>query len=233
MDEFVSSLSPAYPIVVESSDSQTLYGVNGFPSSVLIGPDGKIAWSGHPAKVSEDQIEELLRDVELFPDLPSKLVPIRRSIEKGRYEEARVALEKARDAAASDETESKWVEKLGAWLAWYRTSAVDRATKATDRGDFYVAWKTWLDVEKSWKGSDLEKEAEEKVKDLLGDKDHKNEIEAGKKLAEIKDRIRGESPKKAIKQLERMSSKRYDGTLAAKQAQELIETYQKEIEALK
>ena len=44
-------------------DMFTDYGVRGIPNSLLIGKDGKIAYRGHPMRITEEMIQEQL-DVE-------------------------------------------------------------------------------------------------------------------------------------------------------------------------
>ena len=233
VDEFVKNQAPTHPIVIEAGDSLAAFGGGGFPSSFLIAPDGTLAWSGHPAAVPEDLIEELLTKAELFPDLPKAFSAIRNAMEKGKFHDAQKAIAKAREAAAPAEEDKAWLDKLQGWLDWTRSSAERRATKALEASDFFAAWKTYDDVAKSWKGDDFAADAEAKAKELLADKDKKAGIEAGRKLDKIKRKIRDMSPKKALKQLEPMTGKKYAETAAGKQAAAMIEALEKELEALK
>lgn len=41
-------------------DMFTDYGVRGIPNSLLIGKDGKIAYRGHPMRITEEMIQEQL-----------------------------------------------------------------------------------------------------------------------------------------------------------------------------
>jgi hypothetical protein len=233
VDEFVSTLKPTYPIVIEGGDSMQAYGGSGFPSSFLIAPDGKIAWAGHPGAVSTDLIEDLLTHAKLFPDLPPPLVPIRKSMEKGKLHEAAEALAKQKADGKLSEEELPWADKLQGWLDWNRDSVTKRAAKAVEAGDFYTAWLAYETTAKRWKGAECAKEAEAAAKELLADKDKKAEIDAGKKLEKITRRLGDASPKKAIKQLEAMTTKKYADTVAGKRAAEMIKGYERELEALK
>lgn len=50
-----------YIVGAGAEDSMKEYGVKGFPTAFLINPDGKIAWTGHPATV-EEALEKLLKE---------------------------------------------------------------------------------------------------------------------------------------------------------------------------
>ena len=233
VDEFVEAQKPTHPIVIESGDSLAAFGGSGFPSSFLIAPDGKIAWAGHPGGVPEDLLEELLTKAKLFPDLPKTLTPIRSQMEKGKLYEAVVALAKQKEGGKLSEEETTWADKLQGWLDWNRDSVTKRAAKAVEAGDFYTAWLAYETTAKRWKGAEVAKEAQDAAKGLLADKDKKAEIEAGKKLAKITTSLGDASPKKAIKLLEAMTSKKYAETVAGKRAAGMIKGYERELEALK
>ncbi len=233
VDDFVEKQKATHPIVIESSDSMKLFGGSGFPSSFLIAPDGKIAWSGHPGGVPENLIEELLTKAELFPDLPKKLASIRNQMQKGKLNDAQKALAKQKEGGKLSREDATWADKLQGWLDWNRESVTRRAAKAVEAGDFYGAWQAYVTTAKNWKGADFAKEAGAKAKELLADKTKKVEIDAGKKLAKIVKKIGAASPKKAMKLLKPMTSKKYAETTAGKQAAGMIEGYQRELDALR
>jgi hypothetical protein len=233
VDEFVANLKPTYPVVIEGGDSLQAFGGSGFPSSYLIAPDGTIAWSGHPAAVPLDTLEELLSKAEMFPDLPREFSSVRHAIQRGHFQDAQKALTRKIEGGDLDEEGQGWAKKLQGWLDWNRDSATRRATTAIGKGDFYGAWKTYDDIAHAWKGADIAKDAEAKVKEMLHDKAKREEIDAGKKLARIRRRLGKASPGKAIKLLEPLTRTRYKDTFAGKQAAALIQGYQKQAEALK
>jgi hypothetical protein len=233
VDAFVEAQKATHPIVIESSDSMQLFGGSGFPSSYLIAPDGKIAWSGHPAGMPENLLEELLTKAKLFPDVPKTLASIRNQMQKGKLNDALKALTKQKEGGKLDEEETAWAEKLQGWLDWNKDSTVKRAAKAAEDGDFYTAWQAYETTAKRWKGAEFAKEAAAQAKALLADKAKKVEIDAGKKLAKIVKKVGDASPKKAIKLLTPMTSKKYAETNAGKQAAAMIKGYERELEALK
>ncbi len=57
--DFVLKQKVSYVVGADAQSTLNDYGVKGFPKAFLIGPDGKIAWEGHPAVV-EEALEKLL-----------------------------------------------------------------------------------------------------------------------------------------------------------------------------
>ena len=233
VDEFVEKQKATHPIVIEAGNSMAAFGGKGFPSSYLIAPDGKIAWSGHPGGVPENLIEDLLTKAKLFPDLPRKLVSIRKAMEKGKLHAAQSALTKQVEGGTLTDEEQPWSKKLQNWLTWNRESGEKRAATTLEASDFYGAWVAYEALAKRWKGADFASEAAASAKELLADKEKKPEIDAGKKLAKITRKLGDASPSKAIKQLKAMTSKKYRDTTAGKQAAELIKGYERKLEAVK
>jgi len=232
-DAFVENQSPTYPIVVESTDSAKTYGAGGFPSSFLIAPDGTIAWSGHPSAVPQDLLEELLSKAVMFSDLPKKLGDVRRLISKGKLSDAVKSVAKHVESRNLNDEESDWAKKLQDWLDSNLKSGVQRAEKAAAKGDYYTAWKAYEATAHAWKGAEVAKEAATHAKELLTDKAKKAEIDAGKRLDKIARKLGDLSPRKALKKLKPMTSKKYRNTAAGKRAASMIKGYERKLEAVK
>ena len=62
VETFLVDNNIALPCAVESAGFQTSndYGVSGVPAGVVIGRDGKIVWRNHPARLSDERIQEIL-----------------------------------------------------------------------------------------------------------------------------------------------------------------------------
>ena len=60
VSEYLDSMGITLP-VGSGSPASGQYGVTGIPSSALIGPDGKIAWTGHPGSLSKGKVKEVLK----------------------------------------------------------------------------------------------------------------------------------------------------------------------------
>jgi outer membrane protein assembly factor BamD (BamD/ComL family)/thiol-disulfide isomerase/thioredoxin len=58
--EYRDENSITMPIAVDSGTTSRAYGVSGIPAAALIDKDGKIAFRGHPAQVSEEMLKRVL-----------------------------------------------------------------------------------------------------------------------------------------------------------------------------
>ncbi len=57
---FVGQNDMSYIVGAEADSMQDAFGIRGYPTAILIDPDGKVAWKGHPLD-AEEVIERLLR----------------------------------------------------------------------------------------------------------------------------------------------------------------------------
>ncbi len=220
VDKFVESTGATHPIVIEGSDTTKEWGVKGFPSSYLVGPDGKVAWTGHPGGMQESQIEELLRKVRLAPPLPKSLSAVGKDIEKNKLADALKKLDgdigggrlAAEDAKAAEETKQWLLDKGNGWI----TSA-EAESKA---GNYYEAAEALDNAADAFKGHEIGDKAAAALKELLSDGDRKKEVDGGKALAQARERAGKLKPKEKAA-LFRAVAARYKGTKAAEKAETL------------
>jgi hypothetical protein len=223
VDAFVTKNSAKHPIVIEASDSAGAFGIKGYPSPFLIGPDGKILVAGQP---SDQDIEAALEKVRLLPEVPKKLEPIKASIEKERFADARLKLDKALLDPAITAEEKDAGEKLREWLDWYVQGTIDGAKAMAAKGDFYEASVALEDACKTLKGMPAAAEAASLLKEMLADKKSKDEITAGERLAKAKEKAKDLDAKKAILLFKPIASK-YEETKAGAKAKAIIEELEK------
>jgi hypothetical protein len=101
------------------SKTSAKYGVEGIPHSFVIGPDGKLAWHGHPGGLSKGTIESALKGakprvggalaIAARAEAQGRLAPIAQAMQQGQLAKA-LQSAKAIDA----DTKSTDAEKQGA-----------------------------------------------------------------------------------------------------------------------
>ncbi len=217
VDKFIEETGATHPVVIESSDSATDWGISGFPSMFVVGPDGTILHKGVP---SDAQIEEWLKDAKPFPEAPKSLSKVVKSIEKSDYTKALGDLDKFLEKEGNPEEDVTAATEIRDWLLWQASSGLDGAAAAAESGDYYRAAKTYEDLTNSFKGHETGDKAAESLKELLADKERKREVDAGEKLADARVKQRDLSPKKALKLFETLA-KRYEGTKAGEEARKI------------
>lgn len=226
VDTFVEQTGAKHPIVIESGDSLRAYGGSGFPHSALIAADGTIAWMGHPGGITDAKVEELLRDVQLRPELPKKYSSIAWTIEKGRYADALEDLQKelgkddlAEEARAALEGTVKFIE-------WKAKMLLEGGNAAAQRGDYYLAVTSWEKAEELFDGHEVAEKAKTSREELLSDKEKKRAFEAGEALEKARLRA-GKMKEEQAAAMYRALERKYEGTKAAEEASELARQIEK------
>lgn len=222
VDAFITETGAKHPIVIESTDSMAAYGCNSYPSSFLIGPNGKILWTGNPASLTDAKIDEELARIKLLPAFPKTLSAVKKAIDKEKFAAAQTTVTKVLEAGKLEGEDKTAAEQIVEWLAWKADSAIEGAGKDVEAGNFYNAWTAYSEVARGFKGAAIGKRADGLAKALLADADKKAEIKAGDKFAKLKIKVRDMSPKKALKALAPMTGKKYRDTKAGKAAAALI-----------
>jgi hypothetical protein len=225
LEKFVEELEAKFPIVGEKSDSMRAYGCTAYPSSFLVGPNGRIVWRGHPVDLKDDLLDATLEKTKLMPALSKGLSSHGKSLEKVKYGAVLAKLEAdlaaARIAADEDRT---CAEALKEWLAWYGTSTLEAADEQVKKGEVYRAFQALTDVESAFQGHELAARAKKEIAALQADKDRALEVKAGQMLDKIKAEIADESDaEKIVKALKPLLAKKYAETKAGKEAAALAE----------
>ena len=61
VEKFQKDVPMEYHVAVGGAAIEKTFGINGIPHAFVVGKDGKIAWEGHPMKLTEDVIEKALK----------------------------------------------------------------------------------------------------------------------------------------------------------------------------
>ncbi len=228
VEKFVADFSVKYPTVSERSDSMKAYGRTSYPSAVLIDTGGRVLWVGHPGEFPESKLEEELSSAKILPRWPDALDDVKKVFLKEHYAEAIAKVEKHLEGGKLEGDDKTAAEGVRDWLVWYGTSTLESAQKAVDAGKYYDASVELARVADLYKHHDLASKADAALTDLLSDEARKREVKAGEKLAKILDEIRDMAPKKALKKLQPMLSKKYEDTTAGKKAAEVEKELEQE-----
>jgi len=222
---FVDEHGATHPIVCESSDSMQAYGCSSYPSSFLVGSNGRIVWTGHPVDFKDDLVASMLEKAKLMPTLTKGLSAHAKSLEKVKYgavlAKVDADLKGARFAAEEDKTAATALQE---WLTWYATSALEGADALVGKGDAYRAYLELSDLEEAFKGHAFSAQAKTAVGKLKADSGHALEIKAGQMLAGIRKELGDERDREKIAEaLKPLLAKKYAGTKAGKEAADLAE----------
>ena len=64
MKEFIEQRAVAFPVALDAKAFRD-YGVRSVPDAVLVGPDGRVVFRGHPDQLTDAMIEKCLAELKL------------------------------------------------------------------------------------------------------------------------------------------------------------------------
>jgi hypothetical protein len=230
VDEFLESTGATFPIVIENTkdpDQLRQWGGSGYPTVVLIGPDGAILHNSAENKThpNAQMIEAALKDAFPLPELPKALAAVGKAIDANKFADASKLLDKELAGTALSESDrgtatsvATWVQKRGAaaMALAKRLEAAEKWFEASDRYGF---------VTESFKGLPVANEAAEALKALLADPARKKEVDGGKALADAMKRA-GDMKKKQVVAMFQGIAAKFKGTKAGERAAGLASKYE-------
>jgi thiol-disulfide isomerase/thioredoxin len=175
VEGFIAKKSIPYLISI-GGDIGDAYGVTGIPHVVVIDPDGRIVWQGHPGALEESTIVTALKSVRLSaspaprfakPATAEKVARVEATIAGGKVGAGVKALEKLAEDKDST-TASSAKASLDAIAAW--KSKVDgEIAKQKEVGDVYGAAELAASVAVSYAGHDDAKSYQAQATELKKD----------------------------------------------------------------
>jgi hypothetical protein len=229
VQKFVDETGATHSIVIEEGDSMRAYGRSSYPSAFLINTNGRILWVGHPGNLKDDVIKEHLASAHILPEFPKALSSARKALDKDKFADAGKKVQKALDGTSLSDEERKTTETIRDWIDWYATSTLEGAAKDLEAGNVFEANRAYEEITKIYKGHAIGTRSAGLSKALLSDSANKTEVKAGKKLAKILVEMRELKPKKALKALAPLLSKKYADTKAGQKATEMAAELKKRI----
>jgi hypothetical protein len=206
------------------------YGVRGIPKSFLIGPDGKVAWHGHPSEVNKSLLKGVLKGAKkpsggmLGVKTDFKVDP---KVAKAQTLAADGQLSAALKAIAAIEADAAATEQQKSDAKAVREAIERHAESLNASGERFVKAK---DVGKGLQvldalanelaGTDAGTKASKRAEEIRGDKALMGELEAAKALDKLREQLKSLAASKARPKYEEFA-KKYAGTKAADRAKML------------
>ena len=239
--EFVEELDAKDPIICKADSAA--YSTGGIPSAYLIGADGTVLWQGHPASLSDSEIESGLKKVakkhrvstwaftiaKNLPELPEAMSGIDKLLEKMKFG---AALKKADQCLAKMEGDDKESgQKVRDFIAARGEESMKKAAEMVRERDVYEAYLLLEKVKDDYKGHALSKQAKDQAKAIKSGSETKLEFKAAEKFAKIKKEMKEEKDAEdKLKVLKPMLSKKYASTKAGEQAAEMATELEGKVE---
>ena len=221
-ETFITKLGAKYPWV-KAKGCNEKYGIKFFPSVFSIDASGVVHSVADDRMPSEAELETMLQAVSLAPKLPDepRYAPVKSMWEKKDFAKLQDYLGKMLAAPNLDAQMKEVFEAQQAELQKRIESQGKRVEKLGEGPDFLAASEQLARVEKEWKGFPPAEAAKKQLERFAADPAIKKEIGAGKAFQKLMagfDLGKSSTAKKLVPELDKFI-KKYDGTLAAKQAE--------------
>ena len=219
---FIAQLGAKFPFV-KAKGCNEAYGIKGFPTHIVIGPDGLVYGEGMP---SESVIEELLKGATLTPKVPdgAQFEPLRQMWKKQEHGKLRDFLDKQLALPTIEASLREVYQGQRDALTKRDEAQVARSERLGQGPDFTQAEVQLEKIEKVWKGFAAADAARKQLARFATDPKIKKEIGAGKALAKLYGSFDVTKISQRKKLVEALAGfvKKYEGTEAASQAQEQL-----------
>lgn len=230
-DTFITKLGAKYPFV-KAKGCNEKFKVTGFPTVVMIGPDGLIKHNDNPAP-SEAAIEELLKSVSLAPKLPegAQYAPLRQLWQKRDYVKLREWLDKTLAQPGLDPAMQEVCAAQKAELEKRAEAAKARVATLGAGPDFVASADALEKIGKAWKGFPAADAAKAELARFTSDAAIKKELTAGRALQKLVagfDTSREQEVRKLVVELPKFAKKN-ENTYAAKQALEMADHWREKL----
>lgn len=203
------------------------WGVTGYPSAVLIDPEGNVAWTGHPSSLSSSTVKSALKGAKpmgggylsfrVSRELSSKLKQAAAAAEDGKLGKAhslaqRLAADENADAADREDAGVFAGEVLG-----FGELLMKQANSAIEARSMVMGIEVLEALKKEFGGTDLGESVATRLAEIAKDETLQNELAAEEAWNKALEAIEKRGLKKSASKLEAIV-KKYPGTKAAERA---------------
>ncbi|MED5329802.1 MAG: hypothetical protein VX916_00750 [Planctomycetota bacterium] len=213
-----------FPIAIVETSEEAPWGIRGFPTSYLIGPDGIILWKGHPGaferEFGEKRLLAVLENTSVLPSLPKAHKSIASLLEKEKYGEAWKKMTRALEHHPDDVDLKGLKDAMEAMTQRMQDEAAGRV----EEGAFGCAAEIYDKLSTDFKGVPGCVEATEWLEALEDNPEAEEDLEARKKLGPAFAAWSKGDYEKALKTMKSVA-KKYEETASGIWAQEMVDRH--------
>ena len=221
-EKWVEEKGATYPYAYfKGNDLPKFAEQQGWPHSILINPEGRVVWAGHPARLSGGIIEQHLDGALPIPlfDFPKKAGKVKKAIQASKLADA---LEEAQEYEAAEGERAVEIREAVEMMIASRVGALK---SAHEKGDFMTLVDRGPDLVKSLDELPQAGELQELLDQVDDDDDAQEVISAQRAIAKMRDSMEKLKKKrevdKIVEKLEKLEEE-FSGSFAAEQARDLM-----------
>jgi thiol-disulfide isomerase/thioredoxin len=216
------------------------WGVKSIPRTFLIGPDGDVLWTGHPAELDQPlekafkQHPPQLVDSKTLADATAALDKAEAAMKDGHYLDAFAAMAKVPSAAKADEKTAKRIADVQSGLESAGQKMLADVDPVIASGNYVEAAAKLRELTDSLAGTRLAAKAGQKLADLKRDPKAKAALELAEKSSRAQEALDAAQKLQTDKKEEaayvafKALVKTYPGTDQAKTASDAVAQYEKD-----
>lgn len=237
VEPYLGQMDITNVIVGAGSTTNGAYGVSGIPHSYIIGPDGNVAWHGHPSEVTKGLLKDILKGakkpaggmlgVRTDFTVDARVAKAQKLASDGKINDALkdlAAIDADAKSTEQQKSDAKAVrEAIDRHLGNLMTTA-ENLVKAKEVGRAMLVLET---LAKDAATSDAGAKAKKRVDEIKADSKLMDELEAAKAFDRLKDQVKALSSDKAKGKYEEFA-KKYAGTKAGERAKAMSRGAKKE-----
>lgn len=237
VEPYLGQMDITNVIVGAGSTANGAYGVSGIPHSYIIGPDGNVAWHGHPSEVTKGLLKDILKGakkpaggmlgVRTDFTVDARVAKAQKLASDGKINDALkdlAAIDADAKSTEQQKSDAKAVrEAIDRHLGNLMTTA-ENFVKAKEIGRAMLVLET---LAKDAATSDAGTKAKKRVDEIKADSKLMDELEAAKAFDRLKDQVKALSSDKAKGKYEEFA-KKYAGTKAGERAKAMSRAAKKE-----
>lgn len=220
-------------IVGTGSTAGSAYGVSGIPHSFLIGPDGNVAWHGHPSEVTKTLLKGLLKNakkptggmfgVKTDFTVDPRVAKAQALAADGKVADALKEIAAIKNDAASTEQQKSDAKAVEDAIVRHGEKLSATAEGFVKGKDVAKALLVFDGLAKELAAIDVGANAKKRAADVRADDKLMSELEASKAFDKLREQAGNLSTEKRKGKYEEFA-KKYAGTKAAERAKTMAKT---------
>lgn len=227
VEPYIQQNDVTQTIIGVNSTANAAYGVNGIPHSFLIGPDGNVAWHGHPSEVNKGVLKNVLKGakkpsggmlgVKTDFKVDARVVKAQGLAADGKLADALrdlATIDADAKATEAQKTDAKAVRDAITRHAEMLSTTADNLTKARDVARSLAVYDV---LAKELASVDAGVEAKKRADAIRADSKLMAELEAAKAFEKLLEQIKPLASDKRKGKYDEFA-KKYAGTKAADRA---------------
>jgi hypothetical protein len=223
IEKFASEKGIKYALALDGA-AMAAYGIRGIPDSVLVNPDGKVAWTGHPSSLKDSVLEAAVATATFIPPLPASQTKLNALLRAKKFGKAYTEIQAAVKGGKVEESEA--APTISA-IESRMKGLLEDAEKARGEADYFTAGAMLNELKAAFAGTGESKKAAEILKEIEKDAKAREQVKAADTVEKLERALDARAFIDAYKGFKALA-KKFPGTKIESLAKDRIEAMEKD-----